>query len=549
MATKTFEELKQLAIQIRDEKTNKQNTATRIGTQMLEHINKLEQDYYDKTATDEELKQRDEKLTELSSNTGLNKDTDYTNSVSIEGKFIHTVYGIMDSSGNRISIPIPVSKGDIVRVYTSNASTSTAVISKCDENSKDITTLVTGGKSGISCYYASIDFDGYIIVSCHITYYGLVIGKGAVGDITNQLRDETNKTIEDSNKTLSDTFNKKITDLNIDRISNNVWKTNLNNLTSVTKERLPYYQSVRSAKIYGYTMPISINLIWNGYGADDNFRVRIIGKNDTWSVIDDSGNIPSAEINPNFNGVINIKLQNGENYVQLSIDTSFIPKGDNTIFNKEGTEPEFIFSDNCYEKANQINNRLEVVVPKLYPKYKLPCVSFQFDDIVEEDDQVIALFEQYNVKCNFAFMASEDKISTYGEKYLNLQKRGYGICNHSIDSKVFNTTNYPNVSDAINAIMTAKNKLEKVGFVVNGFVSPSSSYYSDISDESTRLQYLEAVEKTNAYAFTYNDTENLGRNSNPCRMIRYSLESKTIAEIKRRSLKLPWNFIVHNAMR
>ena len=67
MATKTFEGLKQLAIQIRDEKTNKQNTATRIGTQMLEHLDKLEQDYYDKTATDEELKERDEKLTELES--------------------------------------------------------------------------------------------------------------------------------------------------------------------------------------------------------------------------------------------------------------------------------------------------------------------------------------------------------------------------------------------------------------------------------------------------------------------------------------------------
>ncbi|MGN1216754.1 MAG: hypothetical protein ACI4TD_02140 [Phocaeicola sp.] len=52
MATKTFEELKQMAIQIRDEKTNKQNTATRIGTQMLEHLNKLEQDYYDKTTLD-----------------------------------------------------------------------------------------------------------------------------------------------------------------------------------------------------------------------------------------------------------------------------------------------------------------------------------------------------------------------------------------------------------------------------------------------------------------------------------------------------------------
>lgn len=76
MATKTFEELKQLAIQIRDEKTNKQNTATRVGTAMLEHINKLEQDYYDKTQTDEELKERDDKLTELEIN--------YNNKINIK---------------------------------------------------------------------------------------------------------------------------------------------------------------------------------------------------------------------------------------------------------------------------------------------------------------------------------------------------------------------------------------------------------------------------------------------------------------------------------
>ena len=52
MATKTFEELKQMAIQIRDEKANKQNTATRIGTQMVEHLNKLEQDFLDKDTTE-----------------------------------------------------------------------------------------------------------------------------------------------------------------------------------------------------------------------------------------------------------------------------------------------------------------------------------------------------------------------------------------------------------------------------------------------------------------------------------------------------------------
>lgn len=62
MATKTFEELKQLAIQIRDEKTNKQNTATRIGTQMLEHLDKLEQDYYDKTTTNEKFTEIEKKL-------------------------------------------------------------------------------------------------------------------------------------------------------------------------------------------------------------------------------------------------------------------------------------------------------------------------------------------------------------------------------------------------------------------------------------------------------------------------------------------------------
>lgn len=65
MATKTFEELKQLAIQIRDEKTNKQNTATRIGTQMLEHLDKLEQDYYDKTATDEKFTELENNICEI----------------------------------------------------------------------------------------------------------------------------------------------------------------------------------------------------------------------------------------------------------------------------------------------------------------------------------------------------------------------------------------------------------------------------------------------------------------------------------------------------
>lgn len=107
MATKTFEELKQLAIQIRDEKTNKQNTATRVGTAMLEHINKLEQDYYDKNQTDEELKERDDKLTELEGQV-----------LSIDVK--ETFYLEQGLVQKNFYIPIVLKKGDKISILASS---------------------------------------------------------------------------------------------------------------------------------------------------------------------------------------------------------------------------------------------------------------------------------------------------------------------------------------------------------------------------------------------------------------------------------------------
>ncbi|MDN0051995.1 hypothetical protein QVN91_03245 [Bacteroides caecigallinarum] len=95
MATKTFEELKQMAIQIRDEKANKQNTATRIGTQMVEHLNKLEQEYYNKENIDEQKKQTDAKFSELKTNIGnVNK--------------IFNIAGEHSSLNDRIFFPEPI---------------------------------------------------------------------------------------------------------------------------------------------------------------------------------------------------------------------------------------------------------------------------------------------------------------------------------------------------------------------------------------------------------------------------------------------------------
>lgn len=131
MATKTFEELKQLAIQIRDEKTNKQNTATRVGTAMLEHINKLEQDYYDKNQTDEELKERDDKLTELEMLIGIRP-----NSYVLQDSYTES-NGFIDKQGTlysgnekyKYTSPISLKSGQMILIY-SLLNTSIAVISE-----------------------------------------------------------------------------------------------------------------------------------------------------------------------------------------------------------------------------------------------------------------------------------------------------------------------------------------------------------------------------------------------------------------------------------
>ena len=122
MATKTFEELKQLAIQIRDEKTNKQNTATRVGTAMLEHINKLEQDYYDKTQTDEELKERDDKLIELDDKLStllpynFEEGSFYNGAEKIDTNYMRTV-GYINLHYNKLTVNKPIR---VINYYDEN---------------------------------------------------------------------------------------------------------------------------------------------------------------------------------------------------------------------------------------------------------------------------------------------------------------------------------------------------------------------------------------------------------------------------------------------
>lgn len=164
--------------------------------------------------------------------------------------------------------------------------------------------------------------------------------------------------------------------------------------------------------------------------------------------------------------------------------------------------------------------------PKIYPLTKLPCISIQFDDMnYNGDAQVVELFKKYNAVCGFACIGNSTRMAAdYAEDYLLWNKDGFDIINHSINGKVFNTTNYT-YSTALAAIMEAKNNLEKRGYVVNGFVAPSSAM-----EES----FKPILRLSQGFAFTTStmSTTANGRNADRCDLHRYSMQTFTLAQIK-----------------
>lgn len=163
-------------------------------------------------------------------------------------------------------------------------------------------------------------------------------------------------------------------------------------------------------------------------------------------------------------------------------------------------------------------------VTRLYPQTKLPCVSFQFDDIPAKDSQLVDLFESYGLTCAFAFIGSTSNISTKAETYANYQKKGFAIMNHSVNGTIFNTTNYT-YATAQEAIMTSLNRIQNAGMVCNGFVSPSSSMASE---------FMPILKASHCYAFTSATTSATAnsRSQNTCDLHRYSLQSNTLETIK-----------------
>lgn len=169
------------------------------------------------------------------------------------------------------------------------------------------------------------------------------------------------------------------------------------------------------------------------------------------------------------------------------------------------------------------------IMPIVLPRIAKPIpISFQFDDnYVNTDRTIHNLFASYNKPCNWAFIASDSDVADVDlvTEYKNWQmKYGDGIMSHSINGTPFNTTNYT-YETALAAISKAMENLEKAGFVVNGFVAPSSEMASE---------FMPILRLFQAYAFTSaaGDSTFNTQSSDLENLHRYSIQSHSLQEIK-----------------
>lgn len=189
--------------------------------------------------------------------------------------------------------------------------------------------------------------------------------------------------------------------------------------------------------------------------------------------------------------------------------------------------PEFKGLGELTEEEAQVQ---EAVKPmhshiKLFPKTKLPCISFQFDDNPTTDEQVFELFKSYNKTCAFAFVGSESNINNHAERYLRYQASGFQIMNHSINGNVLNTTNFT-YATAMAAIFGARKNIQGAGMICNGFVCPSSNI-----DAS----FKPILALAHAYAFTTSTSSATGngRDADRCDLHRRTLQSsETLAQLE-----------------
>lgn len=130
-----------------------------------------------------------------------------------------------------------------------------------------------------------------------------------------------------------------------------------------------------------------------------------------------------------------------------------------------------------YPLKNGVQLNSEQIVTSVLPvnNLRMPCINFQFDDGVTNDENIVTIFKAHNMKCGFAIISNISSSQVY--RYLRYQRDGFEILSHSTDGTgMSDATVSPETIET--KLKTSKEILENWGFKIRGFVTPNSTMAS-----------------------------------------------------------------------
>lgn len=190
-------------------------------------------------------------------------------------------------------------------------------------------------------------------------------------------------------------------------------------------------------------------------------------------------------------------------FIYLNQETK--EKGEYYIALKQRDKRDIVYIKNLKYKENNIEIRK-------------PSFSFTFDDGNATDLQLKNVFDEYGFKCGFALLGNSS-ITTKKDTYLQFQNEGFEILSHSIDS-VAMQSGTETIEVIENKFKESKKVLEDNGFIVNGWVTPSTWLNN---------KYLNALKKYYCYGLGHLDTNSTD--------VIHTVKSKDIRQLERWSLQ------------
>ena len=154
---------------------------------------------------------------------------------------------------------------------------------------------------------------------------------------------------------------------------------------------------------------------------------------------------------------------------------------------------------------------------------RIAVINFQFDDGCKEDSRIVELFDQFNMKCGFALPSTVSE-KTILNDYQEYYRRGYEILSHSTNGTPMgdNSEEMEVIRDRMN---DSKQLLEKCGFEIMGWVTPSSVLHDDYKPLLKEYYEYAYTNYYGVYDKSYEKRPYNKKDDNPYELYRISLDN------------------------